>query len=315
MDQRNLVLAIVLSLVILLSFQFLVLPLLVPPEQQAQQQAGQEPMTTPEGVPIPPSAEAPEGAPIPLGEIEAGAIAPIAKIERTEVLAQAVRVAIETPTLRGSISLIGARIDDLVLTNYRDSLEEDSEQIVLLSPPGTSKPYFAGFGWSSGRSEVTAPGAATVWQADGEILTVERPVTLSWDNGSGLRFQQVYEIDENYMFTVTQRVKNRGEQKVSLRPYGFISRTGTPDILGFYILHEGPLGVFDGTLKEVDYSDLQEDGPEHIQTTGGWLGITDKYWLVALVPDQDKPVETRFVHSASNGDDKYQADYLYEGMA
>ncbi|MCH8924858.1 MAG: membrane protein insertase YidC, partial [Proteobacteria bacterium] len=239
---------------------------------------------------------------------------PPSEMDRGEILTQVPRVAIQTPTLSGSISLVGGRIDDLVLTRYRETLEEDSDQIALLSPPGTTNPYFAGFGWTAGRGDINPPGADTVWQANGEILTVDRPVTLSWDNGRGLRFEQVYEVDENYMFTVTQRVANMGEQKVSLQPYGFISRTGTPDILGFYILHEGPLGVFDDTLKEVDYSDLQDDGPVQTKTTGGWLGITDKYWLVALVPDQDKPVETRFVHSASGGDDKYQADYLYEGI-
>ncbi|MEE8454112.1 MAG: membrane protein insertase YidC, partial [Limibaculum sp.] len=307
MDQRNLVLAIVLSIFILLTFQFFIAEPPVPPDQQAQ---------TPEGVPLaPPSAGVPEGAPIPLGEIEAGGTVPPSEMDRGEILTQGPRVAIQTPTLSGSISLVGGRIDDLILTRYRETLEEDSDQIVLLSPPGTTNPYFAGFGWTAGPGDMDLPGADTIWRANGEILSPDRPLTLTWDNGRGLRFEQVYEVDENYMFTITQRVANTGEQKVGLQPYGFISRTGTPDILGFYILHEGPLGVFDGTLEEVDYSDLQDDGPVHKTTTGGWLGITDKYWLVALVPDQDKPVETRFVHNASGGDDKYQADYLYEGIA
>ncbi|MCH8035604.1 MAG: membrane protein insertase YidC [Proteobacteria bacterium] len=309
MEQRNLVLAIILSIFILLGFQLIVLPYMFP-----EQQAGQERETTPEGVPIPPSAEAPAGAPIPLGEIETGVTAPPSELDRGEILTQAPRVTIQTPALSGSISLVGGRIDDLVLTRYRETLEEDSDEIVLLSPPGTTNPYFAGFGWTAGPGDVDLPGADTIWRANGEILTPDRPLTLTWDNGRGLRFEQVYEVDENYMFTVTQRVANMSERTVDLRPYGFISRTGTPDILGFYILHEGPLGVFDGTLEEIDYSDLQDDGPVQKKNTVGWLGITDKYWLVALVPDQDKPVDTRFVHSASGGDDKYQADYLYEGI-
>ena len=309
MEQRNLVLAIILSILILLGFQLIILPYLFP-----EQQAGQERETTPEGVPIPPSAAVPKGAPIPLGEIETGVTAPPSEMDRGEILTQAPRVTLQTPALSGSISLVGGRIDDLVLRGYRETLEEDSDEIVLLSPPGTTNPYFAGFGWTAGPGDVDLPGADTIWRANGEILTPDRPLTLTWDNGGGLRFEQVYEVDENYMFTVTQRVANMGERTVDLRPYGFISRTGTPDILGFYILHEGPLGVFDGTLEEIDYSDLQDDGPVQKKNTVGWLGITDKYWLVALVPDQDKPVDTRFVHSASGGDDKYQADYLYEGI-
>jgi YidC/Oxa1 family membrane protein insertase len=305
MDQRNLVLAIILSIFILLTFQFFIAEPPMPPDQQEQAQ-------TPGFAP--PTAGVPEGAPIPLGDIETGVIAPPSEMDRGEILAQVPRVAIQTPTLSGSISLVGGRIDDLILTRYRASQEQESDQIVQLSPPGTSNPNSAGFGGVPGRDDVDLPVPDTIWQANGEILTPDRPVTLTWDTGRGLRFEQVYEVDESYMFTVTQRVANTGEQKVSLQPYGFISRTGTPDILGFYILHEGPLGVFDGTLKEVDYSDLRDDGPVHTKSTGGWIGITDKYWLVALVPDQNTPVETRFLHDDVSGTDKYQADYLSEGQ-
>jgi YidC/Oxa1 family membrane protein insertase len=137
---------------------------------------------------------------------------------------------------------------------------------------------------------------------------------LTWDNGQGLRFERRLALDQNYMFTVTQRVANSGETAVQLSPYGLIARSGTPQVLGFYILHEGLLGVFNNTLEEIDYSDLVEDGPQQFESTGGWLGITDKYWLAALVPDQAQTVQARFLHSAPNGQDKYQSDYLYQTM-
>lgn len=311
MDQRNLVLAIVLSIVIMLGYQFVVVPYLFP-EQLERQQAEQAEPATPGTIPQSsdtlgtPSLPGIAGADIP------GAETPGAAKSRDAVLAESPRVRIETPALRGSISLTGGRIDDLVLTRYRETIESDSPEIVLLSPFGGENPYFADFGWT-GRDTVL-PQGDTLWQANGDVLAPGLPVTLSWDNGQGIRFERLYEIDENYMFTVTQRAFNNGAAAVSLAPYGLISRGGTPDILGFYILHEGPLGVFDGTLKEVDYSDLRDDGPVHTKSTGGWIGITDKYWLVALVPDQHSPVETRFLHDGASGTDKYQADYLSEGQ-
>jgi len=335
MDQRNLVLAVVLSIVIMLGYNFVLVPLLFP-EQLARQQAEQaEPLApdaAPGAVPLSPDtlgaptrpgiegAEAPgaerPGAAIPgvaiPGTAIPGAETPGSLKSRAELLATTPRVRIETPVLRGSISLTGGRIDDLVLTQYRETIESDSPEIVLLSPSGDENPYFADFGWT-GR-DVALPQGDTIWQTNGQVLTPDRPVTLTWDSGQGMRFERIYEIDENYMFTVTQRAFNNGNAAVALAPYGLISRTGTPDILGFYILHEGPLGVFDGTLKEVDYDDLRDDGPVHTKSTGGWIGITDKYWLVALIPDQDQAVETRFLHDDASGQDKYQTDFLYEGL-
>ncbi len=319
MDQRNLILAIALSLVILLGFQYLFVAPQLELEQKQKQQQEQQQEQQQQAAEATPGAAPPSsdtlGAPMLPGIAGAetpGAETPGAAKSRDAVLAETPRVRIETPALRGSISLAGGRIDDLVLTQYRETIESDSPEIVLLSPYGGEKPYFADFGWT-GR-DVTLPQGDTLWRANGKALTADRPVTLTWDNGQGLRFERLYEIDKNYMFTVTQRAFNNGSTTVSLAPYGLISRTGTPDILGFYILHEGPLGVFDGTLDEVDYDDLRDDGPVYTKSTGGWIGITDKYWLVALVPDQDQAVETRFLHDDASGADKYQADYLAEGL-
>ncbi len=316
MDQRNLILAIALSLVILLGFQYFLAPQLVPePQEQATEATPGEvpPSSDTLGAPtLPGIAGADTTGPAIPGTAVPGAETPDATKSRAALLAETPRVRIETPALRGSISLAGGRIDDLVLTQYRETIESDSPEIVLLSPSGDENPYFADFGWT-GR-DVTLPQGDTLWRANGQVLTPDRPVTLTWDNGQGMRFERIYEVDQNYMFTVTQRAFNNSSATVALAPYGLISRTGTPDILGFYILHEGPLGVFDGTLKEVDYDDLRDDGPVHTKSTGGWIGITDKYWLVALVPDQDQAVETRFLHDDASGTNKYQADFLYEGL-
>ncbi len=235
-------------------------------------------------------------------------------MSRDTALQGSPRVAIESPTLAGSIALKGARIDDLILTRFRETVEADSQQIELLSPAGMARPYFADFGWSSVDRSLDLPGGDTLWQADGRALTPETPVTLSWTNSQGVRFEQVFELDDGYMFTVTKRVVNDSNAAVTLAPFGLISRTGHPDILGFYILHEGLIGVFNETLEELDYDDLEDQGVIQQDTTGGWLGITDKYWLVALVPDQSKPVKTRFVHSAGGALGKYQSDFLYEGV-
>ena len=161
-------------------------------------------------------------------------------------------------------------------------------------------------------SDVATPTPETVWQSATATMEADRPVTLSWNNGAGLAFAQQITLDSDYMFTVTQRVTNRGARSVGLRPYGLISRTGTPDTLGFWILHEGLLGVFGDTLKEVDYDDVSdEDGGKIEQdSTGGWIGITDKYWLAALVPDQKTAIASRFVHTLQNDTDKYQVDVL-----
>ena len=265
MDQRNLVLAIVLSLAILLGFQFAILPLIVPQEQD-ERQAGQEQAKAPGAVP--PGRDT-LGAPAPPGMAGAGPDGTGQPISRAEMVAETPRVRIETPTLEGSISLAGGRIDDLILSQYRETIEADSERIVLLSPAGAENPYFADFGWSA--REALLPDNDTIWQANGKVLTPERPITLTWDNGQGLRFERFYEIDLGYMFTVTQRVTNYGDRTETLAPYGLISRTGTPDVLGFYILHEGLLGVFDGTLSEVDYSDLGR-GPGAGQDQGRLAG-------------------------------------------
>jgi len=292
-EQRNLILAIALSVLILFGFQWLFpsKPKAPVPEQQA---------TT--GAP-----------PVPQGEAAAPAAkaAPSPAESRAAALANARRIPIRTPKLHGSISLTGARLDDLTLVEYREKTDPNSPEIVLLSPAGAPHPYYAEFGWVPADAAVKVPGADTIWTpAPGaNELAAGGKLALSWDNGEGLRFIRTFSVDENYMFAVEQRVENYGAKPVTLHPYGLVSRTGTPKTEGMYILHEGPLGVLDGTLKELKYEDLAKEGQVREKTTGGWAGITDKYWLTALIPDQKSEVTGRFVHLANGAAERYQADF------
>lgn len=221
------------------------------------------------------------------------------------------RLRIEGARLQGSLRLRGARLDDLQLTDYRESLEAESRNIVLLAPSATPKAYYAEFGWAVGAgTDVPVPGTATPWQANGDVLVPNAPITLKWDNGQGLLFQRTISIDENYLITVTQQVSNRGTVPVALHPYGLLSRSNPPDTLGFFILHEGPIGVLNDELKEVDYDDLEDDGRVTQQSKGGWLGITDKYWLTALVPDQSDAIDASFNHAVLADTNRYQVDFL-----
>ncbi len=308
-DQRNILLAIVLSVAILVGWQFIFVQPQV--EQQAQQQqapqtqqpAVSQPATTQEGS-VAPTPTLGASVPSVLRETQSGTLA------RQEALKKTARVEILSSRLQGSISLLGARIDDLVLSDYRETIDDSSPNIVLLSPTDTGDPYYAEFGWLG--ANVKSPDGLTKWQADRNSLTPDSPVTLTWDNGEGLRFERRYALDEDYMLEVIQRVRNSGPKDVTIAPYGLVSRTNTPDILNFYILHEGLLGVFDGTLKEVDYDDVVDARTIRQPTLGGWIGITDKYWLVALVPDQKRTVETSFTSGTRGDTTLYQADFLGE---
>jgi YidC/Oxa1 family membrane protein insertase len=207
------------------------------------------------------------------------------------------------------VALIGGRIDDLTLATYHDTTDPHSPEVVLLEPTGTKDPYFAEFGWVAATPGVKVPGPDTRWTASADKLTPSAPLTLTWDNGAGLVFSRTISVDENYMFTVKDAVKNAGGEPVKLLPYGLISRTGTPHVAGYYILHEGLIGELGGSLREVKYSSIEAGKPDDFTSTGGWLGFTDKYWLTALVPDQKEDIKARFTHQLENGVDRYQTDF------
>ncbi|MEI4260487.1 membrane protein insertase YidC [Roseovarius sp. D0-M9] len=204
--------------------------------------------------------------------------------------ADAPRVTIDTPSLEGSISLQGGRIDELSLKNYRETIEPDSPIVNLLSPIGSNQPYYALFGWApgSGLDPELVPGANTIWQVEnGATLTPDSPVTLTWDNGAGLAFTRVISVDDKFMFNVEQSVENTGDATVSLAPYGILARHGLPpDLKNFFILHEGGIRMADGELTETDYDDF--DPMSGVKTTAveqdGWTGLTDQYWMTTLIP-------------------------------
>ena len=328
MDQRNLILAIVLSVSILLGFQvFIEGPRIE--EQRALQEAQKaqqsvqatNPAAPGQGVaPVPGQSAAPGQSIVPTpGAVPLGAGAPVAgqpaaprSISRSAVVAADPRIRIATRRVIGSIRLKGGLIDDLTLLDYRQTLKKDSENIVMLSPLGTENPYYAQFGWTTTTTGITLPDADTVWTADRSTLSVGEPVTLRWTNPQGIEFAKTIAIDRNFMFTVDQRITNNGSQTAVIHPFGLISLTGMPETAGFWILHEGMIGVFDETLTEVDYDDLPDE-PRGIRTVEGaakWLGITAKYFATSLVPDQETTNNGRFVHTAPGGKDKFQADYL-----
>ncbi len=235
-----------------------------------------------------------------------------------EALAKAPRLTIRTPKLEGSLSLMGGRIDDLSLTGYRETLDPGAATVRLLAPVGESLPYYALFGWApgAGLGAEDVPGAKTLWQAPaGAELTPETPVSLTWTNGKGLNFVRVIAVDEDFMFTVTDRVENTGSAAASLYPYGIVARHGLPKLQNIYVVHEGAIRRTDGTYEETDYSDVAdlsvlpaEGAPAEVieATSDGWIGFTDHFWMTTLVPEQGKPwtAVTKYVPGA----DIYQAE-------
>ncbi len=201
------------------------------------------------------------------------------------------RLKIAAPRVDGSISLLGGRLDSLVLRDYRETIAADSPHVRLLEARTDPQPTYAQFGWTAPEGTKVPDPNTTLWAASADTLSPGKPVTLSWDNGAGLVFQQIVSIDENYMFDVRQVVRNTGAQPAQVTPWTRIRRDYTPGTEGYYILHEGLLGVIDGRLKEVKYADAKSDGAKNNGTAftataaDGWAGITDKYWLVALIPD------------------------------
>lgn len=228
------------------------------------------------------------------------------------------RLVIDGPLIAGSISTMGARLDDIVLTSYFETQEEGSPPIKLLLPFDSEQPYFAEFGWvADGTSDIALPQADTIWTAASSTATPSSPLVLKWDNGDGFIFQREIRIGQDYMITVTDSVSSTAQTAVTLNSYSLIRRHGTPSTDGLYILHEGPLGVFDSTLNEEDYDSLQDAGSGGLsyspQEAGGWVGITDKYWLAALIPDQSNLHSFGMRYLAGQGD-RYQTDILGAGQ-
>jgi YidC/Oxa1 family membrane protein insertase len=318
MDQKNVLIAIVLSAIVLIVWQYFVgLPQMEKQRQEAQQRAQQQTQQqsqpqqtapTPDGRPQP---QAPGTAPILPGQ--GGAPTLGAQMTREAVIAASPRIRIETPRLNGSISLKGGRIDDLALIQYRETIDPKSPPIVLLSPSGSPHPFYSEFGWvGAAATNLNLPGPETVWRQEGSgALGIGRPVTLLADNGAGLEFRRIIAVDDKYLFNVEDQVANKTDQPVQLYPYALISRHGTPATLGYYILHEGLIGVMgDQGLQEITYSKAEEKKTIPFNVTNAWLGVTDKYWAATLLPDPKTPIQARFTSGTQGAVKTYQTDYL-----
>jgi YidC/Oxa1 family membrane protein insertase len=287
--------------------------------QRAQQQTQAElNKPTPQGAPgstsLQPGAAPSAGAPAspPSQQI----------LSRDAAIATSPRIKVETPRISGSISLQGARIDDLLLEKFRETVDPKSPPIVLFSPSRTAHPYYAEFGWvAASGSNAKLPNRDTNWEQEGTgNLTPEKPVTLKWDNGEGLTFRRTIAVDDRYLFTIKDDVTNAGSAPVTLYPFALISRHGTPEVSGYYILHEGLIGYLgDKGLQEHGYKAVAEapvlgNGARGFEfnVTNGWLGITDKYWAAALLPDTSAKLKARFLAEDPGPKVRYQADYLQD---
>lgn len=311
-DNKNLILAIALSVLVLLGWNYFYGTPQMERQRQMAQQAktpatdnAQVPSTLPPGVPSAPGVTSSDLA---------------ASQSREDVLARSPRIVIDTPSLKGSISLKGGRVDDLLLKKYRETVDPQSPNITLFSPSGSAQPYYAEFGWAASQG-IAVPTAQTLWTSDSNVLTSAKPVTLTYDNGQGLIFTRVIQLDDRAMFTVTQRIENKGSSAISLNPYGLISRHGRPVTQGFYVLHEGLTGYLgEQGLQEYTYANVDKEasfgaadlkGKKWTGVKTGFIGITDKYWAASLIPDQNITYDPRYsVSGLSAGKPIYQADLL-----
>ena len=293
-NNKNFILAIVLSMAIIFGWQyFYAIPIA---EQARQETTTAQPNTT-----TTTTAQVP------------GSPTAVTPVTRDQALASTPRLKIDTPELQGSINLTGAQLDDLHLTGYRETIDPKSPTIVLLSPAGTPNAFFAEQGFVGATGTIAKlPDSKTLWQAPADaVLGVGKPVTLTWDNGAGLVFTRQISIDDHFVFSVTQGVQNNTAAPVALIPYGRVQRQDTPVIAGWWVFFEGMLGVLGDKLQEIDYSDVQGvKEPTRVDSQGGWLGFTDKYWAAVMIPDQSRAIATTFQHQLQNGRDVYQTDYL-----
>jgi len=228
------------------------------------------------------------------------------KIARDDTIDSVARVKIENNNIKGSISLQGAIIDDIIFKNYKESLESD-QKVIFLNPKSSDEGYYIETGWASNSNEkLKLPLDNTIWKVKGnKVLTPNKPIVLEWDNNEGLIFTKKIELDDKYLFKISQGIKNTSNKSYEFFPYAQITRNYKPDVIPIYILHEGFIGMFDDELKEEDYEDV-EDEKFIINSSKGWLGITDKYWLTAIVPEKGKKFKSEFLSI----DGKYKANFI-----
>jgi YidC/Oxa1 family membrane protein insertase len=316
-NKKNLILFIVISAIVFGAWQFLyVIPyqtkqLALQKAQQAQQAATTPAQSATGGATG--GTTASTSTAVPPGATEQ----PLEIKTRPEALAASPRVPIDAPRVSGSIALKGGRLDDVVLKDYKETTDATSPQVALLSPSGAPGAYFSEVGLIANSADVKVPGPDTLWQGDGGTLSPDHPVTLTWDNGAGLIFKRSFAVDANYLFTITQSVDNKGTQAVELVPYSRVVRFGLPKDFTAGVVHEGAIGVLGGTLHGTgmfknpwSYGSIKgATNPDENKeaTKGGWIGITDKYWLVTQIAPNDADETARVFYNPKY--DSYQTDF------
>ncbi|MDA8668051.1 membrane protein insertase YidC [Alphaproteobacteria bacterium] len=284
-NQKNLFLAIIISMAIIFGFQ-----LLVP---QPERTPVTEDTNTQNSVSL---------------DIQ-GATSAIL-LDRDQVLEETIRVTFDNSKIKGSINLEGGIIDDLVLEEYRETLDPTSDFITYLNPLGSQDAYYLDTGWVSPDSTIELPNNKSVWKADKTSIGMNDPVKLTWQNSQNITFEKIITLDEHYLFSVDQRVINNSGKSFDLYPFGLSKRQGIPEMENFFILHEGPLSITDSVLKEYDYDDLKDKKKIKLNSVGGWIGMTDKYWQTAIISDQNEPIQQTYSYSYVENTDNFQTDLV-----
>ena len=284
-NQKNLFLAIIISMAIIFGFQ-----LLVP---------------QPERVPVTEDTNTQDSVSLDIQSATSAIL-----LDRDQVLEETVRVTFDNSKIKGSINLEGGIIDDLVLEEYRETLDPTSDFITYLNPLGSQDAYYLDTGWVSPDSTIELPNNKSVWKADKTSIGMNDPVKLTWQNSQNITFEKIITLDEHYLFSVDQRVINNSGKSFDLYPFGLSKRQGIPEMENFFILHEGPLSITDSVLKEYDYDDLKDKKKIKLNSVGGWIGMTDKYWQTAIISDQNEPIQQTYSYSYVENTDNFQTDLV-----
>ena len=290
-NQKNLFLAIIISMAIIFGFQ-----LLVP---------------QPERTPITEEQTNSES----LVDLSIQKSSTTVLAERNEVINETGRVNFDNSKIKGSINLNGGLIDDLILEEFRETLDPTSDLIEFLNPLGSDNAYYLDTGWVSSDSTIELPDSTSIWSADKNSIGINDPVKLTWTSDQNITFEKIISLDEDYLFSVDQRVINNSGLSFDLYPYGLSKRQGIPEMQNFFILHEGPLSITDSVLKEYDYDDLKDDKKIKHPSIGGWIGMTDKYWQTAVIPNQNEPVQQTYSYSFVDNVDNFQTDIVGQKIA
>ena len=283
-NQKNLFLAIAISMAIIFGFQFL-----MPPEAPVENTTTNKNVDT--GV-----------------DLISNSVPTINFENKEKVLLNSERVSFDNGKIAGSINLTGAIIDDLVLLDYREFLDTNSAKISFLNPVGSEDAYYLDTGWASNDKNINFPNSDSVWSANRNSLNGTNSVTLSWTSDQNITFEKSISLDENYLFNVEQKIINQSGLMFEAYPYGSSNRKGEPEMQKFFILHEGPISITDSVLKEYSYEDLRDDQKIKFSSEGGWIGITDKYWQTAIIPLQNEKITQTY--SYEFGQDTYQTNIV-----